>query len=163
MLPLGNRMPPAEAHQLDLSNLCVGKLHRWYADRSHFVWSEQSRPTQSSTKLNSPTAQHYGIRRRTGFPPKYLQRNGDTHMRSSKQRQQAGSMRHSQLYTVHQLRPHRCQLYPTNNSGRESHSSAAGRKLANRVRVKHANRGRTHCLRLDCAARYTGLLRKFTE
>ena len=92
MLPPGNRMPPVETHQLDPPNLCAGELHRWYAYSSHFVWSEQSRPTQSSTKLNSPTAQHYGIRRRTGFPPKYLQRNSDTDMRSTMQQQQAGSM-----------------------------------------------------------------------
>ena len=82
MLPLGIRTPPAKTHRACSPTLSAGQLYHSDTDTSRLVLSARSRPTRRYANTTSLTAQHYGIRRRAGFPPKYLQRNSDIHMQS---------------------------------------------------------------------------------
>ena len=82
MLPLGIRTPPAKTYQADsptlrARQLTAGMLIAPTSFRAHNRVQHNALRNELSL-----TTQHYGLRRRTGFPPKYLQRSGDTHMRS---------------------------------------------------------------------------------
>ena len=81
MLSLGIRTPQRKRTRpilrpSELDSCTTGTLIALTSFRAHNRVQHNALRNESSL-----TTQHYGLRRRTGFPPKYLQRSGETHMR----------------------------------------------------------------------------------